>query len=161
MVIVSKVCAPLSSHMYLNALFSIDSIHFQSDVIFTSFCGTSWLDASESCSIDTYCPSGVHADCPGDDQYCWAATDCNVHEFWPSPTPEPSKSPSVKNPPSDAPSGAPSVDPTGLPTHSPLPEDDPRNFMYCGTDYVSVYVSLSFPPFFNQRAQDVSILRSG
>lgn len=108
------------------------------DPVFTSFCGTTWLEASASCSIDTYCPSGVHADCPGDNQYCWASTSCNVHDFWPSPTPEPSKSPSVKNTPSEAPSAAPSIDSTGIPTHSPFPEDDIRNFMYCGTDYVSV-----------------------
>ena len=79
--------------------------------------------------------SGVHTACP-ESQYCWAATTCNVHEFWPDPTERPTRSPIMENPPSDSPSDAPSIERTGKPTDSPLAEDDPANFMYCGTDWV-------------------------
>lgn len=131
------------------------------DVIYTSFCGPTYLDASASCSIQTYCPrygfnmnnklfessgmkltssmtnffSGVHTDCP-ENQYCWSSTTCNVHDFWPPPSPSPTNSPIIENPPSDIPSGAPSVEPIGLPTHSPLDGNDPANFMYCGIDWM-------------------------
>lgn len=79
--------------------------------------------------------SGVHADCP-ENQYCWSATTCNVHDFWPPPTPRPSNPPSHRYFPSIAPSGEPSAKPTAMPTASPLGESDPRNFMYCGTSWV-------------------------
>lgn len=81
--------------------------------------------------------SGIHADCPND-QYCWSATTCNVHDFWPPPTPRPTNIPTIENLPSESPSRTPSIEPTGLPTLSPLAEDDPANFMYCGVDYVSI-----------------------
>jgi len=79
--------------------------------------------------------SGVHTACP-ENQYCWAATTCNVHEFWPDPTERPTRSPVMENPPSASPSDAPSVERTGEPTSSPLAEDDPANFMYCGIDWL-------------------------
>eukprot|EP00804_Cyclotella_cryptica_P013107 CCRYP_002378-RB/>CCRYP_002378-RB protein AED:0.04 eAED:0.04 QI:1304/1/1/1/1/0.9/10/693/1105 len=104
------------------------------DPIFTSFCGPTYLEASAACSIDTYCPSGVHADCP-ENQYCWSGTTCNVHDFWPPPTPRPSNPPSLRYFPSLSPSGVPSTEPTSMPTSSPLGESDPRNFMYCGTSW--------------------------
>ena len=80
--------------------------------------------------------SGVHTACP-ENEYCWAATTCNVHEFWPPPTPRPTGNPTLEFKPSATPTGAPSIEPTGLPTRSPLAADDPANFMYCGIDWVS------------------------
>ena len=41
------------------------------------FCGTSWHDAAEKCSVP--CPSGMASDCP-DGETCYADTPCNYED---------------------------------------------------------------------------------
>ena len=99
-----------------------------------SFCGHSYLNAVENCSIETHCPSGLSTDCAG--QYCWTVTapGCNIIALigpTPMPTDEPNPLPSP--PPTPSPTANPTPQPE--PTASPLEKSDLRNSFYCGTSW--------------------------
>ncbi|KAL7552936.1 hypothetical protein ACHAWF_018660 [Thalassiosira exigua] len=110
------------------------------DPINTSFCGSSYLDAEASCSIETHCPSGQHSDCPGG-SYCWTVSSsptCNIlHIIGPTlpPTRRPSQSPTTEFKPSVSPTFRPTSNPTGTPTATPLQESDERRSLYCRTTW--------------------------
>ncbi|KAL9189137.1 hypothetical protein ACHAXT_011627 [Thalassiosira profunda] len=40
------------------------------------FCGISWNDASDNCSVERHCPSGEDDECPGDEE-CYSFLGCN------------------------------------------------------------------------------------
>jgi len=44
------------------------------------FCGISYQNALEQCSIETHCPSGQHVECP-DGGYCWSVIGCNIADM--------------------------------------------------------------------------------
>lgn len=44
------------------------------------FCGMSYQNALEQCSIETHCPSGQHIECP-DGGYCWSVIGCNIADM--------------------------------------------------------------------------------
>eukprot|EP00986_Skeletonema_menzelii_P008756 scaffold3801_cov150-Skeletonema_menzelii.AAC.6 len=85
------------------------------DPMHTSFCGFSFADAAQHCSVGSHCPSGLHQECPTG-EYCWVGT-CNILDFTP-----PSKSPTLS--PSRLQSGSPSTFPSSSPvkTIKPQPE---------------------------------------
>ena len=80
------------------------------------FCGASYLEAEENCSVETYCRSGLHSEC-GDGQYCWPGVkSCHISDLTPPTTPSPT------------------ID-TPQPTKSPSDYDDPKNLRFCGKSW--------------------------
>lgn len=90
----------------------LDDVNFR-------FCGKTYLDAVAQCSVDSYCNSGTHDECPGG-EYCWAGVSCNIKDMI-QPT---TSRPTVYRPP------------TFRPSRAPLPLDDPRNHRFCGKTWV-------------------------
>ena len=45
----------------------------------TNFCGSSFCDAEDNCSVERHCPSGSPTDCPNGG-YCWVV-ECNIPGF--------------------------------------------------------------------------------
>jgi hypothetical protein len=51
-----------------------------------AFCGVTYMDAVNECSIETHCQSMTNEDC-GYEKFCWAGVTCNVMDMiTPSPT---------------------------------------------------------------------------
>ena len=48
------------------------------DPTHTRFCGSSWEDASNNCSVERHCPSGDDSDCPGE-QTCYLHLSQKCH----------------------------------------------------------------------------------
>jgi hypothetical protein len=94
-------------------------ITYMDDVNFR-FCGKTYLDAVAQCSVDSYCKSGKHDECPGVGEYCWNGVSCNIQDMI-QPT---TSRPTIYKPP------------TRRPSRAPLPLDDPRNHRFCGTTWV-------------------------
>ena len=79
------------------------------------FCGATYAEAVEGCSIETHCRSGKQEGCaPG--LYCWVGVTCNAMDMLTSPPIE-SVGPSM-----NAPLTSPAFDPEG-PTRSPAGMD--------------------------------------
>ena len=146
----------LRNYLVLVSLLSstFGTVHTRyNDQINTSFCGKSYLDAEDNCSIETNCPSGQHKEC-GSGSYCWmlAAPECKAADMIgpiPKRTPRPTHSPTTRTDPpmriptedptakptSARPTPSPTRNPTEKPTESPIEDLDERNDFFCGTSY--------------------------
>mmetsp|Transcript_39282 Transcript_39282/g.84714 ORF Transcript_39282/g.84714 Transcript_39282/m.84714 type:complete len:1054 (+) Transcript_39282:120-3281(+) len=83
------------------------------------FCGTTWSDASTRCY--QRCPSGLHVDCPADEE-CFAQANCKNGVIVPK-TSRPTTPPTLDGTRSPTISPAPTNPPTEpQPTHSPVYE---------------------------------------
>ena len=87
-----------------------------------NFCGNSWGDANQKCSI--WCPEGDDTDCPGG-LGCFAETECYYSaDLIPTQTP-------VRNP---------TIGPSTMP---PFSRKDPGNVMYCGASWADAVANCS------------------
>jgi hypothetical protein len=50
------------------------------DISNTRFCGNSWDEALEGCSVESHCPSGYNEECGGG-MSCYGGLGCNVQDL--------------------------------------------------------------------------------
>ena len=84
------------------------------------FCGSTYLEAVDFCSVETYCRTGKHIECPGVGLFCWPGVTCNIQDMIEPTTRRPSVSPII----------------SPNPTKSPAFYDDPQNVRVCGSSWV-------------------------
>lgn len=105
------------------------------DVRHKRFCGPGYFEATNRCSVETYCPGGQHHECDSG-QFCWANVGCNIFDLLPPsppptrrPSPKPTQHPVAMEPPTFHPSPNPTRMPTRPPTRKPTqpPTDRPTD----------------------------------
>ncbi|KAL7544146.1 hypothetical protein ACHAWF_007539 [Thalassiosira exigua] len=79
------------------------------------FCGTTWNDATERCSPETFCSGGATHVCESAGNYCWAGvTACNAKDWMPTSEPTPGPTKDETTAPTRLPTGEPTQRPTAV-----------------------------------------------
>jgi len=113
------------------------------------FCGASWGEADDNCSLETHCPDGMAESCPVG-LYCMSVSaKCNLYDMIHKPTHQPT------HPPTLVPSSKPTSQPTTVPSSEPTPQPTAEP-----TDNPSTHPSfrLTFEPTVGPSREPISVI---
>ena len=110
-----------------------------SDLAAHFFCGPTFQQAENDCTIKTWCKSGTDQECPNG-QSCFAYIEaCEINALVKLEM-------ELLSANSAAPTAAAEIVPTPKPTNRPLAETDSTNYNFCGFDWSDANAASNFIP---------------